>query len=212
LLITYLTVLYKIKVGTWYDYYTSLDLWEDENFASMNVINLLALLALEECMRNLMEFPELAALTIDQSTDDLVMIHHISKVGKSLKKSKNSEKVVALHGLVSPAAILRFKSTADLFSKANIVEVPLPSPDDFETFESTIDFKKLSPAKVDENAVGNKVVYKYKDTFRNIIVLPPFVVNAILSMNHRDAPSLAQTISAAAMNFKNQYKDDPDFV
>ena len=179
-----------MKFGTWFDYYTSSDRWEDENLAPMDLIELLAPLDPDECMRNVSEFPDLVALTVDQSTDELVMIHHNTKVGKSLKKSKKAEKVVALHGFGSPASILRFKAVAALFSKDNIVKVLLPSDDDFETFESTTDFKNLKPDK-DEKS------------FRNIILLPPFIVKAILSTSLRDTPALAQVISAAAANFKD---------
>ena len=158
-------------------------------------------------MRNVSEFPDLAALTVDQSTDKLVMIHHVSKIGKSLKKSKKSEKVVALHGFSYPASFLWFKSASDLFSKENIVKFHLPSSDDFKIFESTIDFKILLPTNVDKKTTKESLSNK----FRNIVLLPPFVVNTILSTSHKDAPSLAMTVSAASSNFKDQHKEHPDF-
>ena len=77
-----------------------------------------------------------------------MIIHYVSKLEKSLKKSNKIEKVVDLHGFGSPASILRFNSVADIFSKDNIVKIHLPSADDFDAFESTIDFKNLLPAKV----------------------------------------------------------------
>ena len=136
-----------MKFGTWFEYYTSSDRWEDENLAPMNLIEFLAPLDPDECMRNVSEFPDLVALTVDQSTDELVMMHHISKVGKSLKKSKKAEKVATLHGFGFLASILRFKVVANLFSKDSIMKVLLPSGDNFETFESATNFKNLKPGK-----------------------------------------------------------------
>ena len=59
---------------------------------------------------NSMEFDILEALTIDQSTDELVIIHHISKRVKSLNKLRNFETLAALSGIGLVAHVIRFKS------------------------------------------------------------------------------------------------------
>ena len=82
-----------MKFGTWFDYYTSSDRWEDENLAPMNLIELLASLDPDKCMRNVLEFSNLVALIVNQSTDKLVIIYHISKAGKSLKSQRKQRKL-----------------------------------------------------------------------------------------------------------------------
>ena len=183
-----------MKVGAWSDFYTSNESWDDENLASKELINLLQPTDPEDCMLNLSEFNNLAALTIDQSTDELVIMHHISKVGKSLKKSKKPEKIVALRGMGSIVHVVRFKSVKVLFSSDYITTMAIPSIEDMKTFETLSDFKNLKPEK------DNKVA------FRNLILLPPFVLKAISSISSKDAPNLACTISAAAQNLKISLK------
>ena len=165
----------------------------------MDLIKLLAPLDLDECMRNVSEFPDLVALAVNQSTDELVMIHHISKVGKALKKSKKAEKVTAYYGFGSLVSILPFKAVADLFSKDSIAKIYLPSGDEFETFESVINFKNL---KLDAD----------KKSIQNIILLSPFIVKVILSASCQDTLSLAHAVSVAAANFKDWYKDHLEFA
>ena len=188
-----------MKVGTWKECYTSDSDWEEENLAAKELINLLNAADPEDCMLNLVEFDNLAALTIDQSTDELEIMHHNSKVGKSLLKSKKPVKVVALCGMSSSAQIVRFKSVESLFNQKSCVTMDAPSSTNLETFENPADFKKLKAEK------GNAVA------FRNIVLLPPFVLKAILAISSRDASNLACSISAASQDFSDQCKSHPDF-
>ena len=83
---------FKMKFGTRKEYYSAPDVCLDENLAAFDLIQLLAPLEPEECMRNLVEFHNLVALWIDFCAEELALIHHIFQVGKSLKKSKFEEK------------------------------------------------------------------------------------------------------------------------
>ena len=99
----------------------------------------------------MIEILDLVNLTVDPSTNNLALIHYVSKVGKLLKKKfKREEKVVDLHGFSSSAPVLRFKSVGKIFNKCDVVAAHLPSYEHFETVERTIDFKILSPAQVDD--------------------------------------------------------------
>ena len=92
-----------MSFGTWNEFFTSVNRGEDGNFAVKDLVELLAPAEPEDCMSNLLEFDSLSALTIYLSTDELVIIHHISKVSRFLKKSKKSEKIVVLCGMGSVA-------------------------------------------------------------------------------------------------------------
>ena len=128
-----------------------------------------------------------------------------------MKKSRKTEKIAALRGLGSPVSALIFESFSDLLSKESIAKAHLPSADDFDdfdTFESTIYFKSILPAKVDDKSTKAMI----SDPLRNIMVFPPFAVSASLSASRRGTPSMDQTASAAALSFKEQCKDHPDFT
>ena len=130
-----------MKVGTWNECCTSSNHWEDENLEVKDLIESLVPAEPEDCTTSLLEFDNLEALTTDQSTDELVAMHHVSKIGKSLKKSKKAEKVVALSRMGSTAHATRFKSTEALFSKVLFVTTDAPSTNDLETLEFPADFK-----------------------------------------------------------------------
>ena len=137
-----------MKVGTWSDFYASNESWDDENLASKELINLLEPPDPEDFMLNISEFNNLSALPIDQSADELVIVHHISKVGKSLKKSRKHDKIVAFSGMCSIAHIVRFKSVEVLFSSDFITTKAIPSIEDLKTFETPSDLKNLKPEKI----------------------------------------------------------------
>ena len=74
----------------------------------------------------------------------------MTRIGKSLKKnsSKNTEKIVALSGTGTSASPIRSENHKEAFSQKYVIEVDIPAVDDFETFESISDFKKLQAEKV----------------------------------------------------------------
>ena len=79
-----------------------------------------------------------------------------------------------------------------------MVEVPLL--EDLWTFETLANFKGLNTEK--DSTV----------TFRNLVLLPPFILNNILAISGRDAPSLACTMDAASQNFENQFHGYEEFI
>ena len=83
----------------------------------MDLIELLAPTDPEECVRNVSEFPDLTALTVDQPKFVLVTIYYISNIGKLLKKSTTSEEVVSVDGSRSPESVLQFKSVSNFSAK-----------------------------------------------------------------------------------------------
>ena len=100
-------------------------------------------------MQNLVENNNLIALTLDPIADNLTLLHHVTKIGKSSKKksTKKTEKVAALNGFGSVASISGSKSPEDLFDTKNIVSVEIPSQDDFKTFKDPSDLKNLTLVK-----------------------------------------------------------------
>ena len=61
-----------MKLATCNELCASSDRWEDENLSLRDLIKLLVPAYLDDCMSNLMEFGNLASLTIYQCTEELV--------------------------------------------------------------------------------------------------------------------------------------------
>ena len=80
--------------GNWKDYYADSDLWLVENTAALDIINLLDQSAPEACIKELEANSNLVALTLDTITDDLVLLHHVTRIGRVMKKkaTKKNEK------------------------------------------------------------------------------------------------------------------------
>ena len=189
-----------MKFSAWSDFFTSEEKFED-NVAALDTINLLDESKAEDCMRNLQDHKDLAALIVDNVSGELLLVHHISRIGQSLKKktSNNTEKVVALSGSGTSASPIRLEHFKEAFSQKCVIQGDAPSVDDLETFESLSDFKKLEAKK------GNK------GAFRNILMLPPFAVSAILSSSSTEPAKLAQSIAASSQSAKDQLLHHDDF-
>lgn len=73
-------------------------IWFEENAASLDIINLLEPKDTEACIQNLQNWPVLVVLTVDATSDELVMYHHMTRVGLSMKKKalKWTERIVVL--------------------------------------------------------------------------------------------------------------------
>ena len=155
-------------------------------------------------MQNLVNNSNLVTLIVYLIADELVLIHHIVKIGIQLKKNskKKSTKVVGLHGIGPVVSVARIWSDDDLYDKSFIQSMNVPSDDDFETFESPADFKNLRPSADKKNT----------RCFRNLVLLPPFAFSAILSISSTDPASMAQDIAAASQNVQDEIKDDDDFM
>ena len=184
--------------STWKEYYTDATVWFSENAASLDIINLLNTNDPSACIQNLQNWTVLVALTIDSSTDELVMF---TRVGLSLKKrtSKKTERIVALNCVSNSALIIRFCSATETFDKKFIVPVESPADDELKAIESITSFNELKSVK--ENV----------KKFRNLLILPPFVVASILSSNSMDLSVLANHIVVANQNILERLKDLPDF-
>ena len=75
-----------MSFASWTDYYTSKEIWFDDNTASLEVINLFAPPTADLVVYNLVEYDKQVALTIDPITEELILFHHLVKIGKLLKK------------------------------------------------------------------------------------------------------------------------------
>ena len=66
-------------------------------------------LAVDECMRKLVEHDNLAALTIDLVIDELLLLHHLTRIGDTIKKkvAKERENRLVLNGFGTTPSIAR---------------------------------------------------------------------------------------------------------
>ena len=81
-----------MKASTWSGHRALKVNWEEEKISTLEVVYLLALLRPDDCMKNLEDLNDLVALMIALSTHELVLIHHPSRIGKSLKKKRNQKR------------------------------------------------------------------------------------------------------------------------
>ena len=86
---------------------------------------------------------------------------------------------MALYGFGNTAVPIRFKSSSDLFDQNSMVTTDVLSKEDFETFENLSSFKVLQS----EN--------KNAKSFQNFVILPPFLVVAILSTASRQLADIS---------------------
>ena len=93
----------------------------------------------------------------------------------------------------------RFKPVEMFLNDECVTTTDAPSDDGIESFESPAELKAFKASK------ENKV------TFRNLLLLLPFVLSAILPISSRDVLNLAFTISVVVQNFQDQLRDHPDF-
>ena len=170
-----------MSFASWADFYTAKKVWFDDNTASLEIINLLAPPTADLVVSNLVEYDKQVALTIDPITEELILFHHFTKIGKCLKKksAKKNEKIVALCSFGAQASIVRFKSSEETFSNVFVAKHPVPAPDEIEQMENEKSFLDLKAAPTN------------KQVFRNIIMLPPFAVSAMLSTKQCNPASLA---------------------
>ena len=78
----------------------------------------------------------MATLIIDIIPRDLLLVHHITRIVKSLEKSnKKSETLVALSGAGTTTSTW-LDHLEEVFDAKHVVEVEMPSATPFETFEN----------------------------------------------------------------------------
>ena len=96
--------------------------WYEENLATLDFSNPIALLCPDGYVKKLEDFNNLVASIVNQSADELALIHHPSRIGNSLKKSKKSEKIAVLSDFGFLASVTRLKSLAELFHNRCVVK------------------------------------------------------------------------------------------
>ena len=180
---------------TWKEYYTTATDWEIENLSSLEIINLMNHKNVDILTTNIIQNNNLVILTIDGMDQELMMLHHFTQIGGSLRMKE--PKLVALNGFGAVGSVVRFKPAEDLFSYVETRDVPKAS--DFDTFGNKTEFNALSS---DESTKG---------LFRNFVFLPPYMVTAFLSISSREPGDLAYIASAAAENLKINYDGHPEF-
>ena len=123
--------------NTWSDYYASEDQFEN-NVAALEIIQLLDVPSPDEAVRNLQTQDSLSALLVDDTSGDLLLVHHVTKIGKSLKKkgAKKKEKLVGLNGTGTTACPIRFEHPDEAFGPKCIVSADMPNTDSLETFKT----------------------------------------------------------------------------
>ena len=144
---------------------------------------------------NIMQNNNLVVLTLDDMDNDLIMFHHFTQIGGTIRIK--DPKIVALNGFGPLATVVRFKQAEDLFGY--IVERDAPSSADLESFGNASEFKNL------------KCKDKNMKYFRNIMLIPPYLATAFLSISSRKPEDLACIANAAAENFKNEHGGHSDF-
>jgi len=137
-------------------------------------------------------------MTIDPATKELAFFHHFTQIGGSLLKN-DSKKLVALHGFGSSALVVRFSSASDLFDLEKVLTVKVPDDDSFLEIYTKTKFNKLSSSS-------------QMKSFRNFVLLPPFIAAAFLSTNCREPGDLALITLAASFSFEQAYKDHKDLT
>ena len=97
---------------TWKDYYMDIQTSGFLKNAALDITNFLDQNEPEDRIKGAVENNNIAALAIDPITNELTMNHHITRIGRPMKKTaKHTEKIVALHGLDNKALPIRFKSS-----------------------------------------------------------------------------------------------------
>jgi len=134
-----------IKYTNWYDYYTSLDAWLEEDLLSLDVINLMNRDTPEECLSTLKDNPNLVALTIDPITNQCLLLHHLTQIGGSI--NSREKMTVVMSGVGTNASLLRFKSLMDADF---ISEQFIPEARSLLGIKSISDFKILKNSKTTE--------------------------------------------------------------
>ena len=161
--------------SNWSDFYTSSERFEYK-VAALKITNLLDVIVVDECTRNLQDHNSLAALIIDNVSGHLILVHHLTKLGKSLmnKIAKMKDKLVALSSAGITESPFRFDHPDSSLGPKCIVEVCIPDENVFKTFEISSEFKKLTADK------------KTKKSLRNVLLLPPLAISALLSLSSTD--------------------------
>jgi len=128
------------------------------------------------CAENMKENNNLVALAIDPLSSEILIIYYLTQIGGSfLMKDK---KLVVPNGFGPLATVIRFKSAENLFSC--VLDVEISTKADMFKFKTAVEFSKLT--------VNSKTF----ERFRNVLLLPPFIVIVILAI-----PSLSPNEWAA---------------
>ena len=105
------------------------DHWLESNVAALCIINILDKNAVEECIRDVLTEPNLVALTAYNVPDEIILVHHLTRIRKTLKKNaiQKNEKIVSLNGFGPLTLAARFKSSDHLLAEEFTSCVLVPS-------------------------------------------------------------------------------------
>ena len=76
------------------------DLLFFKNNAALDMINFLDQKEPEDCIKEMVENNNITALKIDHITDELTMIHHITRIGPSMKDSLRLRLTIKLRPII----------------------------------------------------------------------------------------------------------------
>ena len=94
-------ILRKMSYRNWKEWYSEPDLWLETNVAALGTIGIFFKSIFEDHARNLLSERTLSVTTFDTVTDELLLMHHLTRIGKALnnKATKKNGNVAVLHGL-----------------------------------------------------------------------------------------------------------------
>ena len=92
---------------SWKECYTTAAEWELENMSSSEIINLMNHDSVDALTTNIIQNNNLVMLTIDGMDQELMMLHHFTQIGGSLRMKE--PRLVALNGFGAVASVVRFK-------------------------------------------------------------------------------------------------------
>ena len=81
-----------MSFGNWKDCYSDSDLWSLENTAALDIVSLLDQSTSEACIKEIEANPKPVALVLDPITDDLSLLHHVTRIVRTMKKKALASK------------------------------------------------------------------------------------------------------------------------
>ena len=104
---------------------------------------------------------------------------------------------MALNGFGPLASVVRFKPSKETFSY--VIALDAPSPADLKSFDTSSDLANIKSKE------------KNSKHFRNVLLLPPHIASAFLSIESRNPGDIACVARAAADDFRNEFGGHSDF-
>ena len=170
------------------------DCWKPLNLQSLKVINLLDT-TVAGCAQNIKDNNSLVAITLDPISSEPILIHHLTQIGCSL--SQDTTYLVALFGFGLHASTVHLPPVVTFFECVVDHEVPDP-----KCMLADAESKSLLSLLGNAQEVGS---------YRGIILLPPFLEEAIMLAPSLLLSDLTIIVLATSANMKPELEDAEEF-